>query len=65
MRLPFEIDPQIFHHIIYRQADSMGKAAIERLMNGVVWLLERNVAAGLIHVEDYLNWRSQQKDDLC
>ncbi len=26
MRLPFELDPQIIHHIIYSQAGSIGKA---------------------------------------
>ena len=28
MRLPFELDPQIIHHIIYSQAGSIGKAII-------------------------------------
>ncbi|AHG20663.1 DNA mismatch repair protein MutL [Chania multitudinisentens RB-25] len=35
MRLPFELDPQIIHHIIYNQAGSIGKAVIELLMNAV------------------------------
>ncbi len=35
MRLPFEIDPEIIHHIIYSQAGSVGKAIIELLMNSV------------------------------
>ncbi|PRW84485.1 ATP-binding protein [Pseudomonas fluorescens] len=33
MRLPFELDPQIIHHIIYSQAGSIGKAIIELIMN--------------------------------
>ncbi|WP_421556718.1 ATP-binding protein [Pseudomonas kitaguniensis] len=35
MRLPFELDPQIIHHIIYSQAGSIGKAVIELVMNSV------------------------------
>lgn len=35
MRLPFELDPQIIHHIIYSQAGSIGKAIIELVMNSV------------------------------
>lgn len=35
MLLPFELDPQIIHHIIYSQAGSIGKAVIELLMNSV------------------------------
>ena len=35
MKLPFELDPQIIHHIIYSQAGSIGKAIIELLMNSV------------------------------
>lgn len=35
MRLPFELDPQIIHHIIYSQAGSIGKAIIELIMNSV------------------------------
>ncbi|WP_162174760.1 hypothetical protein [Pseudomonas fluorescens] len=35
MRLPFELDPQIIHHIICSQAGSIGKALIELLMNSV------------------------------
>lgn len=35
MRLPFELDPQIIHHIIHSQAGSIGKAIIELLMNAV------------------------------
>ncbi|RLM24764.1 DNA mismatch repair protein MutL [Brenneria alni] len=35
MRYPFELDPQIIHHIIYSQAGSIGKALIELLMNSV------------------------------
>lgn len=35
MQLPFELDPQIIHHIIYSQAGSIGKALIELLMNSV------------------------------
>lgn len=35
MILPFELDPQIIHHIIYSQAGSIGKAIIELLMNSV------------------------------
>jgi len=35
MLLPFELDPQIIHHIIYSQAGSIGKAIIELLMNSV------------------------------
>jgi hypothetical protein len=35
MKLPFELDPQIIHHIIYSQAGSIGKAVIELLMNSV------------------------------
>lgn len=49
MRLPFELDPRIIHHIIYSQAGSIGKAVIELLMNavdaqasGVVLTLARN-----------------------
>ncbi|EIP3952750.1 ATP-binding protein [Salmonella enterica] len=34
-RLPFELDPQIIHHIIYSQAGSIGKAIIELLMNAI------------------------------
>jgi len=33
--LPFELDPQIIHHIIYSQAGSIGKAIIELIMNSV------------------------------
>lgn len=32
---PFELDPQIIHHIIYSQAGSVGKALIELIMNSV------------------------------
>jgi len=35
MRLDFELDPQIIHHIIYSQAGSIGKALIELIMNSV------------------------------
>ncbi|WP_315851107.1 ATP-binding protein [Yersinia aldovae] len=35
MKLPFELDPQIIHHIIYSQAGSIGKALIELIMNSV------------------------------
>lgn len=35
MRQPFELDPQIIHHIIYNQAGSIGKAIIELIMNSV------------------------------
>ncbi|WP_337960402.1 ATP-binding protein [Pseudomonas chlororaphis subsp. aureofaciens] len=35
MLLPFELDPQIIHHIVYSQAGSIGKALIELLMNSV------------------------------
>lgn len=35
MLLPFELDPEIIHHIIYSQAGSIGKAVIELLMNAV------------------------------
>ncbi|AUX71582.1 ATP-binding protein [Erwinia pyrifoliae] len=35
MRYPFELDPQIIHHIIYSQAGSIGKALIELMMNSV------------------------------
>jgi hypothetical protein len=35
MRLPFELDPQIIHHIIYSQAGSIAKAIIELVMNSV------------------------------
>lgn len=35
MLLPFELDPQIIHHIVYSQAGSIGKAIIELLMNSV------------------------------
>ncbi|WP_177339398.1 ATP-binding protein, partial [Pseudomonas sp. NBRC 111142] len=35
MLLPFELDPQIIHHIIYSQAGSIGKAVIELIMNSV------------------------------
>ncbi|WGC20711.1 ATP-binding protein [Enterobacter ludwigii] len=35
MRYPFELDPQIIHHIIYSQAGSIGKALIELIMNSV------------------------------
>ncbi|WP_409193150.1 ATP-binding protein [Enterobacter sp. CP102] len=35
MRYPFELDPQIIHHIIYSQAGSIGKAVIELTMNSV------------------------------
>lgn len=34
MRLPFELDPQIIHYIIYSQAGSIGKAVIELQLNG-------------------------------
>ncbi|MFK4132330.1 ATP-binding protein [Pseudomonas luteola] len=33
MRLPFELDPEIIHHIIYSQAGSVAKAIIELIMN--------------------------------
>lgn len=35
MLLPFELDPEIIHHIIYSQAGSVGKAVIELIMNSV------------------------------
>ena len=35
MRMPFELDPEIIHHIIHSQAGSIGKAIIELLMNSV------------------------------
>ncbi|KVD92968.1 hypothetical protein WS63_08005 [Burkholderia stagnalis] len=35
MRLPFELDPAIIHHIIHSQAGSIGKAVIELIMNSV------------------------------
>ncbi|AZD86876.1 hypothetical protein C4K14_4054 [Pseudomonas chlororaphis subsp. aureofaciens] len=35
MLLPFELDPQIIHHIVHSQAGSIGKAIIELLMNSV------------------------------
>ncbi|MCY9763256.1 ATP-binding protein [Paenibacillus alvei] len=35
MILPFELDPQIIHHIIHSQAGSIGKAIIELIMNSV------------------------------
>lgn len=35
MNLPFELDPQIIHHIIHSQAGSIGKAIIELIMNSV------------------------------
>ncbi|MEN1990267.1 ATP-binding protein [Paenibacillus hubeiensis] len=35
MILPFELDPQIIHHIIHHQAGSIGKAIIELIMNSV------------------------------
>ncbi|KAG0183101.1 hypothetical protein DFQ28_001777 [Apophysomyces sp. BC1034] len=35
MRLSFELDPAIIHHIIYSQAGSIGKAVIELIMNSV------------------------------
>jgi hypothetical protein len=35
MRLQFELDPAIIHHIIYSQAGSIGKAVIELIMNSV------------------------------
>lgn len=35
VQLPFELDPQIIHHIIYSQAGSIGKAIIELIMNSV------------------------------
>jgi hypothetical protein len=35
MILPFELDPQIIHHIIHNQAGSIGKAIIELIMNSV------------------------------
>lgn len=35
VRLAFELDPSIIHHIIYSQAGSIGKAIIELLMNSV------------------------------
>ncbi|MBU2761082.1 ATP-binding protein [Acidithiobacillus sulfurivorans] len=35
MLRPFELDPQIIHHIIYSQAGSIGKALIELLMNSI------------------------------
>jgi len=33
VRLPFELDSQIIHHIIYSQAGSIGKSLLELLMN--------------------------------
>ncbi len=44
MILPFELDPQIIHHIIYSQAGSIGKALIELLMNSV------DASATVIHL---------------
>ncbi|WP_122423051.1 ATP-binding protein [Pseudomonas viridiflava] len=35
MLIPFELDPEIIHHIIYNQAGSIGKAVIELVMNSV------------------------------
>lgn len=35
MILPFELDPQIIHHIIHNQAGSIGKSIIELIMNSV------------------------------
>lgn len=35
MRLQFELDPAIIHHIIHSQAGSIGKAIIELIMNSV------------------------------
>ncbi|KQY90972.1 DNA mismatch repair protein MutL [Paenibacillus sp. Root52] len=35
MLRPFELDPQIIHHIIHHQAGSIGKAMIELIMNSV------------------------------
>ncbi|WP_369063374.1 ATP-binding protein [Burkholderia gladioli] len=35
MQMPFELDPQIIHHVIHSQAGSIGKAIIELLMNSV------------------------------
>lgn len=35
MRLPFTLDPQIIHHVIYNQAGSIGKAIIELIMNSI------------------------------
>jgi len=35
MRHPFELDPEIIHHIIYSQAGSVAKALIELIMNSV------------------------------
>ncbi|BBL32306.1 ATP-binding protein [Pantoea ananatis] len=35
MRHPFELDPEIIHHIIYSQAGSVAKAIIELIMNSV------------------------------
>ncbi|KKI36136.1 DNA mismatch repair protein MutL [Burkholderia vietnamiensis] len=35
MLLPFELDPEIIHHVIHSQAGSIGKAIIELLMNSV------------------------------
>jgi hypothetical protein len=34
-RLPFTLDPQIIHHVIYNQAGSIGKAIIELIMNSI------------------------------
>ncbi|WP_034948949.1 ATP-binding protein [Erwinia oleae] len=45
MRHPFELDPQIIHHIIYSQAGSIGKAVIELIMNSV------DAAAGAVTVD--------------
>ncbi len=44
MRLAFELDPQIIHHIIHSQAGSIGKAIIELIMNSV------DAGASIIHI---------------
>jgi hypothetical protein len=73
MRLPFELSPQIIYRIIYSQADSIGKAVIELLMNTRFNEVQniRLVQEGLCpplgnwSMEEYPNWRSGQEDDLC
>lgn len=45
MRLPFELDPEIIHHIIHSQAGSIGKAIIELIMNSM------DAGAKTVHLE--------------
>jgi hypothetical protein len=56
MRMQFELDPEIIHHIIFSQAGSIGKALIELLMNSVdahaTWVRLTVTKEGFICVDD-------------